>query len=151
VSLLSDPGAIAELRDEWEGAGRMRARMMRHVRGAFARLPQPGLAHVVYNLPVLLAFDVLEQALAQIQRQTGFPSASGSLGHLMEGAKDAIPWIDYPALLAGKNRRNEIAHDGKLHTCEVCLADIENVEKQLHAWNILQGDIRDPDNYDVGN
>jgi hypothetical protein len=147
MALISDPAAIAELRTEWEGAGRMRARMLRHVRGAFARLPQPGLADVVYNIPVLLAFDVLNQALRAIQRQIGFRSASNSLGHLMDGAKDAITWIDYPAMLAAKNRRNEIAHDGKLHPADVCLSDIANVEKQLHAWNVLHGDIRDPDSY----
>jgi hypothetical protein len=48
--------------------------MGRHVRGVFARITQPGLGHVVYNLPLLLACDVLQQALLKAKAHYGFKS-----------------------------------------------------------------------------
>jgi len=125
----------------------MRARMMRHVSGAFAGLPQPGLAQASYNLPLLLAFDVLKQALMQAEAEDHFHSESDALGALMAAAKDKIEWIDYDALFEAEARRNAIAHDGKLFDADVCLRDIESIENQLHAWNVLQGEIRDVDSY----
>jgi hypothetical protein len=85
VDLISTPRAQEELRADWEGAGRMRARMARHVSGAFVGLPQPGLAHAVYNLPLLLAFDVLKEALLQARAEKRFDSRSETLGGLMLG------------------------------------------------------------------
>src|ERR1017187_9763197 len=97
--MLTDPSAVQELKEEWEGARLMLRNMCRHVRGAFFGMRQPGLAHVVYNLPLLLACDVLEQALLKAKERYRFKSGS-SLGRLMEGAKSepAITWVDYPAL-----------------------------------------------------
>ena len=136
----SEPSADEALRDAWAGAERMRARMQAHVIGAFARIPQVGLAHAIYNLPLLLACDVLRQALAHQKRQRLFKAKGNSLGQLMESARDALQWIDYEGMRQVVVRRNAIAHDGLLFEAEVCLADIARIEAQLRAWGILNSD-----------
>jgi hypothetical protein len=150
MGLISNPDATRELHDEWEGAGKMLCRMRRHVRGAFAGLVQPGLAHVVYNLPLLLACDVLEQVLAKAKCQYGFGSKSASLGDLLTGANKSpdVPFIDYETLRRAVHRRTEVAHEGVLLSADECHLHIANIEKQLLAWNIL-GELRDPDSYDL--
>jgi hypothetical protein len=140
ITLIADQGAAKELRDEWEGARLMLRRMGRHVRGAFVRIPQLGLAHAVYNLPLLLACDVLKQALVKAKAHYHFKGST--LGQLMAGARSvpAISWVDHAALLTAIEHRNAIAHDGKLFAPETCLADMTAIETQLIAWSIVKGD-----------
>jgi hypothetical protein len=44
MTLIAEQRAAKELRDESEGAGHMRERMVRHVMGAFVGLHQPEFA-----------------------------------------------------------------------------------------------------------
>jgi hypothetical protein len=142
VAQITDELGVQHLQGEWEGARLMLRRMGRHVRGAFAGIPQPGLAHVVYNLPLLLACDVLEQTLLKLRVQYGFKSKSSSLGHLLEGARTEsdITFVVYPALNIAFNHRNAVAHDGELLSPEQCLADIAAIETQLMPWGVLRSD-----------
>ena len=104
----------------------------------------PALAGVVYNLPLLLAFDVLQQTLAKARDEKLFQCSRNQLGNLMESSKSCLPWNDWSALRDGVRRRNEVAHDGQFsRPSAICKIDISNVEAQLHtlgnraaAWNL---------------
>ena len=100
----------------------------------------PALAGVVYNLPLLLAFDALQQTLAKARDEKLFQCSRNQLGNLMESSKSCLPWNDWSALRDGVRRRNEVAHDGQLFDAKQCLLDISNVEAQLHAWGITEAD-----------
>jgi hypothetical protein len=91
---------------------------------------------VVYNLPLLLAFDVLKQALLSARDEGQFACRRSQLGDLMDSAKSRLNWIDWDYLREGVRRRNEVAHDGKLFPAEQCLKDIAGVESQLVAWGM---------------
>ena len=95
------------------------------------------LRDVVYNLPMLLAFDVLRQVLLAAHKEGQFRCRRRQLGDLMDSAKTTLTWKDWDELRAGVRRRNEIAHEGKLFDNTECLKDIMNVQEQLVAWGII--------------
>lgn len=117
----------------------MRDRMKLLVTATFAggAFTAPALAAVVYNLPLLLAFDVLGQVLAQLRDEAQITCARSQLGPLVDAAKSALPWLDWQAIRDGVHRRSEVAHDGVLLDSNMCVADIVCVEKQLIAWRII--------------
>jgi hypothetical protein len=137
---------VEKLRVEWDGVVQMRTRMESIVMGTFAGgSPLSGFSSlagfavrdIVYNLPLLLAFDVLKQVLAKARDESLFVCSRNQLGDLMESGKDFLPWIDWDALREGVRRRNAVAHDGELFDGKQCLKDIGSVEAQLVAWNII--------------
>lgn len=136
MALISNGDELKKLASDWEGAARMRDRMQKHVGGTFVGLAQVTLPDALYNLPLLLAFDVLRGALRVVKKEGRFTAERNSLGSLMKAAENAVPWIDYKALRKGMKRRNAVAHDGELLPAAVCLKDIENVAAQLRAWGI---------------
>jgi hypothetical protein len=140
MALIDDQDAAKELCDDWEGARLMLRRMAIHVRGALIGLYQGGLAEAVYSLPLLLACDVLKQALLRAKAQYHFKGST--LGQLMAGARSvaAISWVDHAALSTAIDHRNQIAPDGKQFPPETCLADMAAIEAQLIAWDIVKGD-----------
>lgn len=135
--MISDAAALA-LRAEWNGVVRMRERMQTLVCVTFASgaITGPALAKVVYNLPLLLAFDVLRQALLTARDEGQFKCRRGQLGDLMDSARSSLSWLDWDSLRAGVRRRNEVAHDGQLFDSDQCIRDIANVEAQLIAWGM---------------
>jgi hypothetical protein len=140
MALISDPAVRAELASEWDGVVRMRERMQTLVTGTFAfgaGITAPGVASVVYNLPLLLAFDVLRQVLLAARDQGLFSCRSNHVGPLMDAGERAIPWLEWAELRAGVRRRNEVAHDGKLLSSVECIADIDRVKRQLAEWGVV--------------
>ena len=137
--MIVNPNSLAALQDEWKGVVRMRERMKLLVVVTFASaaFTGPALGEVLYNLPLLLAFDVLKQVLIQAKEDGQFICPRNQLGNLMESAKVALPWIDWESLREGVRRRNEVAHDGKLFDSTQCLQDIANIEAQLISWGII--------------
>ena len=134
-----DQNTLQHLKLEWAGVAKMRERMRTLVVVTFATgaITGPALASVLYNLPLLLAFDVLQQTLAKARDQNFFPCSRDQLGVLMECAKDCLPWNDWPGLRDGVRRRNQVAHDGQLFSAEQCLLDVANIENQLVSWAVI--------------
>jgi len=125
------------LQSEWAGVIKMRDRMQKLTTFSFAAGVPSSATGVVYNLPVLLAFDVLGHVLRAARGEGLFACKSNHPGPLMEYAKTAFLWLDWDELRAGVRRRNEIAHNGQLFDGARCLHDIENVEKQLMEWGLI--------------
>jgi hypothetical protein len=137
--LQLDPAAIASITVEWSGAERMLARMrgmvgVAAVPGSFTAGP---LSRVAYNLPLVLAFEALREALVSARDAGLFVCRSDYPGPLMDAARDALPWIDWQALRDGLRRRNRVAHDGELYGADQCIEDVERVEAQLTAWGVI--------------
>ncbi len=143
--MIADTDELTKLQSRWAGSDHMLDRMKKLVTVTFATggITSHGLSLVVYNLPLLLAFDVLKQTLAQA-RSEGLITCSGNhLGPLMDSGRDALPWEDWEGLRDGVRRRNEVAHDGKLFDSQQCIQDIERVKVQLVAWDIISAGPRD--------
>ena|SRR5688572_4924512 len=137
--MLSDATTFADLRLEWDGVEQMQKRMQTLCVVTFASggITAHGLAKVVYNMPLLLAFSVLGETLLAIRREGHFTGKRDHVGPLMDDAKTSLTWLDWQSLRDGVKRRNQVAHDGVLFESKQCLEDIDLVRKQLAAWTVI--------------
>jgi hypothetical protein len=92
---------------------------------------------MLYNLPFLLAFDLLKQVLMQESDEDKFTGFLPELGDLMDSAKTSLTWVNWQCLREGVKRQNEVAHSGKLFGDIQCLQDIAYIESQLASWGII--------------
>jgi len=137
--MVTDTPELENLRQEWAGVRRMLQRVQSLCLTTFAdaAIAATALPKIVYNLPLLLAFDVLRQVLRQLRNEGKFTCPQSQLGSLVEASKAALPWLDWQAVRDGVHRRNGVAHDGELFDSDTCLADITRIEQQLFAWGVI--------------
>jgi hypothetical protein len=133
--MIVNPSALSALQSEWQGVVRMRERVRHLVVSTFAfdSTQSPTFGDVLYNLPLVLAFDVLTQVLLHAKDEGRFTSSVNQLDDLMDSAKTAFSWIDWQHLRDGVTRRNEVAQSGKLFGDLQCLLYIARIEDQLAA------------------
>jgi hypothetical protein len=131
--------ALATLQSEWQGVVRMRERVRHLVVSTFAfdSAQSPVFGDVLYNLPLVLAFDVLTNLLLRAKDEGLFTSSGNQLGDLMDSGKTAFSWLDWHGLRDAVKRRNEVAQSGKLFGDLQCLLYIARIEDQLIAWGII--------------
>jgi hypothetical protein len=133
------PGAVARIQCKWSGVERMLDNVRAIVGTANSSWFGPGpMRKAIYNLPLLLAFDVLARALKCARDEKLFEAETGRMGKLMDDARDALNSKNWQNLRDGVRRRNQVAHEGQLFDSEQCMRDINNVEAQLRAWGILK-------------
>ncbi len=104
--MFANTNSLETLQAEWEGVVRMRERMNHLVISTFVYNPvaSPAFGNILYNLPLLLAFDVLKQVLL-VAREQGMMFISGrSLEDLIDSARTSLPWMDWQCVRDGVNR-----------------------------------------------
>lgn len=93
-----------------------------------------------YNLPLFLAYAVLDEVLSEFLDQGTFvipKKKKPLLGDKMIASRPHLPWQNYDLVEAGKNARNDLAHEAKLLERSKCFSFIGAIESELKAWNIL--------------
>ena len=92
-----------------------------------------------YNLPLILAYGVLDQVLTELIDQGTIQCVGKKrfLGDKMMISRNSLPWQNYSIVDAGKTARNELAHDAKLLGKNDCFAFIDAIEVELKAWGVL--------------
>ena len=90
-----------------------------------------------YNLPLILAYAVLDQVLSELRDQGEFTCKAWQLGKKMPASQNALPWQDYDLVKSGKNARNDLAHEAKLLGKTDCLRFIHAIGFELKAWGIV--------------
>jgi hypothetical protein len=137
--MIANSSSLATLQAEWQGVVQMRERIRHLVLSTFAldANKSPAFGDVLYNLPLVLAFDVLGHALLEASDDERFAASRHELGNLMDRAKTALEWIDWQGLREGVKRRNEPAQNEKLFGDSQCLYYMAVIEAQLVAWGIL--------------
>jgi hypothetical protein len=90
-----------------------------------------------YNLPLVLAFAVLDEVLDALIAQGIFSCRSWMLGAKMTASKGAVPWQNYALVEQGKTARNELAHQAKLLDKAQCLGFVDAIEVELRAWAVI--------------
>lgn len=88
-----------------------------------------------YNVPFLLAYGVLEQALTKLIEHK--PEKNKTLFCRMETSKNHLTWQNYAVVDAGRIARNDLAHKAKLLGQAECFAYIDAIEAELKAWGVL--------------
>jgi hypothetical protein len=137
MSLITDQAALRAIRSEWSAVVRVRERMGKLMAGPVGSIADGALQSVVYNLPLLLAFNVLERVLQALKKQRQIPGHGERLGELLDIFQGDPSWLEWSVLRDGERRRHAIEHDGELFPGVDCLADIAAVEEQLAAWQLL--------------
>lgn len=138
--MRSDVAVISDVVAQWRAVRKLCAEP-----GA-SLIPGAGLVqHPVTigfrNLPLVLAYAVLEQVLEALAKQSTFEARTGArLAELMNASRTAIPWTMFEYVDFGRERRNDLAHDGVLLSDADCLSYIEAIEKQLRIWTVLADD-----------
>ena len=91
-----------------------------------------------FNLPVVLAFSLLDEVLGDFAAQGAYSVRSGAmLGEKMSASKQSICWLDYAEVEAAKNRRNKLAHNGELISKIDCLQIVELVGNELRNMGAI--------------
>ena len=90
-----------------------------------------------YNLPLVLAYAVLDRVLHVLRDQGEFSCKSWMLGAKMDASRNKLPWKDYCLVDKGRNARNDLAHEAKLLSKADCLRFIDAIESELRAWSIV--------------
>jgi hypothetical protein len=137
MPFITDQAALLAIRSEWSAVVRVRERMRKLMSGPVGSISDGALHSVVYNLPLLLAFNVLERVLQALKKQRQIPGHGERLGELMDTLQGDPSWLEWSVLRDGERRRHAIDHDGELFPGVECLADIAAVEEQLGAWQLL--------------
>src|SRR5215212_7235232 len=109
--MITNSNSLRTLQSEWQGVVRMRDRVRHLVVSTFAfdAAQSPSFGDVLYNLPLVLAFDVLTKALILAKDEGLFTSYGDQLDELIDSAKTALSWLDWQYLRDGVKRRNEVA------------------------------------------
>lgn len=94
-----------------------------------------------FNLPLVLAYAVLDQVLSELENQGVFSTPGKHkyppLGKKMMASQAALPWKDFQLVSDGKDTRNKIAHEAVLCDRFECLKYIAALEAELVAWRIV--------------
>ena len=90
-----------------------------------------------YNLPLILAYAVLDRVLSELRDQGAFTCKTWKLGKKMAASQNALPWQDYDLVDNGRDARNDLAHQAKLLSKADCLRFIDAIESELKAWGIV--------------
>jgi hypothetical protein len=137
MTLITDTDTRAAIRSEWSAVVKVRDRMRKLMSGPVGSIADGTLHGVVYNLPLLLAFNVLEQTLRALKKQRQISGGGERLGDLMDLLQGDPSWLEWSVLRDGERRRHAIVSSGELFSGVECLADIEAVEEQLRAWGMF--------------
>ena len=137
--MLIHTTALSSLQAEWQGVVRMRQRMdeLAAITFAWDAVTAPLFINILYNLPLVLAFNVLEHVLLQAKESGQFTCGGQQLEELMEGSRTALHWMDWQCMREALDHRNEVVWDGKLASNRQCVKDIAEIESQLIAWEII--------------
>jgi hypothetical protein len=90
-----------------------------------------------YNLPFVLAYAVLDQVLSELVAAGVFACKSWMLGAKMTASQQYLKWQNYAVVEAGRNDRNDLAHEAKLLNRAACMNYVNAVEVELKAWAVL--------------
>ena len=66
-----------------------------------------------------------------------FQCNNRTLGALVKAAEQNLTWADYAAVKEIVKKRNDLAHEGILHSREDCWRYISVIETELRGWSIL--------------
>ena len=91
-----------------------------------------------YNLPLVLAYGVLDHVLNELHDQRAFTCKrkKPGLGEKM-GSSKLLPWQNYDLVDNGRVARNDLAHQATLSNKADCLRFIDAIESELKAWGVV--------------
>ncbi len=137
--MIKDAAELDRVQKEWAVVSDLRGRIKVNL---FAGAGLDGffshfLADCANNLPFLHACSVLNETLLQLRDERVFQCKNRTLGALVKAAEHNLTWADYAAVKDIVKKRNELAHEGVLHSREDCWRYISVIETELRGWSVL--------------
>ena len=140
-SSSNDPQIQSDIAKQW-------AVVRTLCRGSHRQVAVPGAGTIcetppdeLFNLPLVLAYSVMDQVLDELILQGTLPKPPGRnsilLGTKMDASRAHLSWLDYAEIELGKNARNDVAHEGILLPKVDCLRFINAIERELKMWGII--------------
>jgi len=137
MALITDKTFLADIAEQWAAVRKLTA-AEQNVSIVGTMIYAPGVPDGFHNLPLVLAFSVLEQVLEELVTEGAVPKPEArSLYHRMVASKEVLPWQDYALVDAGRLERNALAHKAQLATKANCKRFIDAIEDELKAWQVL--------------
>lgn len=138
-TMIKDAAELDRVQKEWAVVSDLRDRIKVNLFAGFDLFGHFShfLADCANNLPFLHACSVLNEALLQVRDEGVFQCKTRTLGTLVEAAEHNLTWADYAAVKEMVKKRNELAHEGVLHSREDCWRYISVIETELRGWSIL--------------
>lgn len=90
-----------------------------------------------FNLPFILAYSLLDEVLSEMRNNNVFTCSSWMLGAKMNTSQTILPWVNYDVVNEGKDKRNDLAHQGVLLSQEECKKYISAIGIELKCWGGL--------------
>ena len=90
-----------------------------------------------FNLPFILAYSLLDEVLSEMRNNNVFTCSTWMLGAKMNASQTILPWVDYDVINDGKDKRNDLAHNGVLLSQEECNKYISAIGIELKCWGSL--------------
>jgi len=136
--MIADPNIRAEIAQEWQTVQTLCRPDRTYVAGGPAPvIITEAASDEHYNLPLVLAYAVLDEVLDALIAQGVFSCKSWMLGAKMAASKAALPWQNYALVDQGKTARNDLAHEAKLADKAQCLKFVDAIELELKAWGVI--------------
>ena len=137
--MIKDANEKARLVNDWAVVRRLCANPPSYVIGMPPVIVTEARDDRYYNLPLVLAYGVIDSVLEELWKQGKFSAKKKRPGlkDLMLGSEKVLPWKDYKFVDAGRCDRNKVAHDGKLLSKTDCFKYIDAIEVELKVWGVL--------------
>ena len=138
--MISNLVTLEELRNSWNGVRKLRKSIKGALLGSFAQ----GASFVIFiadaahNLPLVHAYSVLNEVLIQLRDEKHFECKRDNLGLLLENSKKCLLWRNFDLVREGKDRRNDVAHQGLVLPRGDCWKYIDAIEEELIGWEIVK-------------
>lgn len=137
--MVQNEQAKAAFEEDWAGIQKLRA--YEHVSYQLdgVRISVGGATpEAFWNLPLILAYSVLDGVLNNLRDQGVYKCKSWKLGDKMEASyRQHLPWQNYKLVSEGREERNRLAHEAMIVPKHKCFIYIDAIEKELTAWKIL--------------
>lgn len=139
--MIRDSIVLSQLRPEWQTVLKSRDFVKRQLAASSFGIGSIGPSHefrnFAHSLNLLFAYSVLEHTLLQLRDEGTIKSKSSNLGPLMAASRSVLDWQDFSKIDAGRQRRNEMAHQQMFLERAECWEYIDSLESELKAWSIL--------------
>lgn len=137
--MIQDPTAAKEIQASWQGVRTLKDKTSAAITGSVA---MGGtftifIADAAHNLPFLHACSVLNETLIQLRDEGHFKCQKFFLGALVKSSVKNLPWTNYPLIEEVVEKRNKVAHRGKILPRADCWRYIDAIENELLAWKVI--------------
>lgn len=136
--MIADAESAVVLRQHWNTVRQLTSASHRQVQIPGGPFINETPADEFFNLPLVLAYGVLDEVLDELIAQRTFRRSAGrqTLEIKMIASRPHLPWQDYTLVDFGRVVRNKLAHDAVLHSKKECLRYISAIDIEFRAWGI---------------